>query len=349
MKPRDPRRILHGSALQKSSSLGHEQLKTIVSPISSTQGSKDNMNVQKQEGQADTKSGPSQSVVPPDFARLFTKNLKNIADIMSVSPISSTQGSKDNMNVQKQEGQADTKSGPSQSVAPPDFARLFSKNLKNIADTMSVSQASTTVPIISQNMSSEAVAVKSDKVDVKGIASNSEDQQNGMSSAPELGVAAASRPENSWKDVEHLFEGYDEQQKAAIHRERARRIDEQNKMFASRKLCLVLDLDHTLLNSAKVIACRFSLSLLSLSLLLLVANPWRIRFILSLCFNSIHLFQFVEVDPVHDEILRKKEEQDREKPWRHLFRFPHMAMWTKLRPGIWNFLEKVIYSSLWLR
>ncbi|KAL0004699.1 hypothetical protein SO802_012260 [Lithocarpus litseifolius] len=300
MKPRDPRRILHGSALQKSSNLGHEQLKTIVSPISSTQGSKDNMNVQKQEGQADTKSGPSQSVAPPDFARLFTKNLKNIADIISVSPISSTQGSKDNMNVQKQEGQADTKSGPSQSVAPPDFARLFTKNLKNIADTMSVSQASTTVPIISQNMSSEAVAVKSDKVDVKGIASDSEDQRNGISSAPELGVAAASRSENSWKDVEHLFDGYDEQQKAAIHRERARRIEEQNKMFASRKLCLVLDLDHTLLNSAK----------------------------------------FVEVDPVHDEILRKKEEQDREKPWRHLFRFPHMAMWTKLRPGIWNFLEK---------
>ncbi|MCH96014.1 RNA polymerase II C-terminal domain phosphatase-like 3-like, partial [Trifolium medium] len=49
---------------------------------------------------------------------------------------------------------------------------------------------------------------------------------------------------------------------------------------------------------------------------------------------------FVEVDPVHDEILRKKEEQDREKPQRHLFRFPHMGMWTKLRPGVWNFLEK---------
>lgn len=45
---------------------------------------------------------------------------------------------------------------------------------------------------------------------------------------------------------------------------------------------------------------------------------------------------------MHDEILRKKEEQDREKPHRHLFRFPHMGMWTKLRPGIWNFLEKVI-------
>lgn len=50
----------------------------------------------------------------------------------------------------------------------------------------------------------------------------------------------------------------------------------------------------------------------------------------------------MEVDPVHDEMLRKKEEQDREKPHRHLFRFPHMGMWTKLRPGVWNFLEKVI-------
>lgn len=46
---------------------------------------------------------------------------------------------------------------------------------------------------------------------------------------------------------------------------------------------------------------------------------------------------------MHDEILRKKEEQDREKPHRHLFRFPHMGMWTKLRPGVWNFLEKVIW------
>lgn len=57
--------------------------------------------------------------------------------------------------------------------------------------------------------------------------------------------------------------------------------------------------------------------------------------------NILLYFQFVEVDPLHDEMLRKKEEQDREKPYRHLFRFPHMGMWTKLRPGIWNFLEKV--------
>ncbi|KAL4184363.1 hypothetical protein AMTRI_Chr10g640 [Amborella trichopoda] len=83
-------------------------------------------------------------------------------------------------------------------------------------------------------------------------------------------------------------------------KERARRIEEQNKMFSAQKLSLVLDLDHTLLNSAK----------------------------------------FIEVDRVHNEILKKKEEQDRLKPRRHLFRFPNMGMWTKLRPGIWNFLER---------
>jgi RNA polymerase II C-terminal domain phosphatase-like 3/4 len=78
------------------------------------------------------------------------------------------------------------------------------------------------------------------------------DQKTGPASSPEV-VAASSHSQNTWKDVEHLFEGYDDQQKAAIQRERARRLEEQKKMFAARKLCLVLDLDHTLLNSAKAI------------------------------------------------------------------------------------------------
>ncbi|KAJ6307720.1 hypothetical protein OIU76_017504 [Salix suchowensis] len=148
------------------------------------------------------------------------------------------------------------------------------------------------------NVASQPMQNKSDRVDGKAGISNS-DQKTGPASSLEV-VAASSHSQNTWKDVEHLFEGYDDQQKAAIQRERARRLEEQKKMFGARKLCLVLDLDHTLLNSAK----------------------------------------FVEVDPVHDEILRKKEEQDREKPYRHIFRIPHMGMWTKLRPGIWNFLEK---------
>lgn len=49
------------------------------------------------------------------------------------------------------------------------------------------------------------------------------------------------------------FEGLTGEQLEAVCVERARRIDEQNRMLNSKKLCLVLDLDHTLLNSAKVI------------------------------------------------------------------------------------------------
>ncbi|XVF02148.1 hypothetical protein REPUB_Repub04eG0150900 [Reevesia pubescens] len=247
MKPRDPRRVLHGNVLQRSGSMGPDQLKTSgTTPTSSTQGSKDNLNAQKLESRTESKTMQPQLVPPPDITQQFTKNLKNIADILSVS------------------------------------------------------QPLTSMPEVSQNLVSQPVQIKSDGMDMKTLVSNSEDQQTGTGSAPEVGATVPPCSQNTWGDVEHLFERYDDRQKAAIQRERARRMEEQKKMFAARKLCLVLDLDHTLLNSAK----------------------------------------FVEVDPVHEEILRKKEEQDREKSQRHLFRFHHMGMWTKLRPGIWNFLEK---------
>ncbi|KAL2329689.1 hypothetical protein Fmac_017270 [Flemingia macrophylla] len=247
MKPRDPRRILHNiNATQKSGGLGNEQFKVTVSSPSNNQGTGDNIKAPKLEGRVDTKLVPSQPSAPPDIARQFTRNLKNIADIMSVSQESSNHSP------------------------------------------------------AAQNFSSASVPLTLDRGEQKPVVSSSQNLQSGIGSAHETGASGASRSQSTWVDVEHLFEGYDEQQKAAIQRERERRIEEQNKMFAARKLCLVLDLDHTLLNSAK----------------------------------------FVEVDPVHEEILRKKEEQDREKPQRHLFRFPHMGMWTKLRPGIWNFLEK---------
>ncbi|XP_027349829.1 RNA polymerase II C-terminal domain phosphatase-like 3 [Abrus precatorius] len=247
MKLRDPRRILHSNnTIQKSESLGNEQFKAIVSPVLNNLGNGDNVNAQKVEARADTNLTTNQSNAPPDITRQFTRNLKNIADIMSVSQESSNHSP------------------------------------------------------VAQNFSSASVPLIVDRVEQKSVVSNSQNLHAGVGSTPETGALGTSRSQSTWADVEHLFEGYDEQQRAAIQRERARRIEEQNKMFAARKLCLVLDLDHTLLNSAK----------------------------------------FVEVDPVHEEILRKKEEQDREKPHRQLFRFPHMGMWTKLRPGIWNFLEK---------
>ncbi|KAK6922463.1 FCP1 homology domain [Dillenia turbinata] len=229
MKPRDPRRILHNNAFQKTGKTSSEH-----------------------NGANGTASTPT---------------------------------SKDNVNVQKLDGQTQINNLHPQPVSAPDITRQFTKNLKNIADIMSASQASATPPVSSPILSSQPVHTQ---------------QRSGTGPFPDEGTLGTPRTQNTWGDVEHLFEGYDDAQKAAIQRERARRMEEQKKMFAAHKLCLVLDLDHTLLNSAK----------------------------------------FLEVDPVHDEILRKKEEQDREKPHRHLFRFPHMGMWTKLRPGIWTFLEK---------
>ncbi|XP_023514332.1 RNA polymerase II C-terminal domain phosphatase-like 3 [Cucurbita pepo subsp. pepo] len=240
MKPRDPRRILHGNSLHKVGSMGNEQLKSVVPAVPNPEGSRDIIpNGHKQEGQGNLRLASSQPLLP-DIGRQFTNNLKNIADIMSVpSP-----------------------------------------------------------PTSSHNSSSKPV--KLDRKDTNAVGSSSIDSKIVATATQAVDMVGPSRSHGAWGDLEHLFEGYDDKQKAAIQRERARRIDEQKKMFAARKLCLVLDLDHTLLNSAK----------------------------------------FVEVDPVHDEILRKKEEQDREKAQRHLFRFPHMGMWTKLRPGVWNFLEK---------
>ncbi|XP_047958266.1 RNA polymerase II C-terminal domain phosphatase-like 3 [Salvia hispanica] len=206
-----------------------------------------------------------------------------------------------NLSTQGQEGQME-KAVPSGSVKPPDITMQFTNNLRNIADIMSVSQASTPSPVLPLSVSSQPLQSHQAALESKIVATEAVNFRSGSNSTSDTATSIPPRPlnANAWSDVEHLFDGFDNQQKAAIQRERARRLEEQNKMFSARKLCLVLDLDHTLLNSAK----------------------------------------FVEVDPLHDEMLRKKEEQDREKSQRHLFRFPYMGMWTKLRPGIWNFLEK---------
>ncbi|GMH02115.1 hypothetical protein Nepgr_003954 [Nepenthes gracilis] len=240
MKPRDPRRALHTSSIQKSGSSAMEHSKTNEALLATIQVVKENS--LKLVNGTNISAAPSQSNILPDIAKQFNQNMKNIADMMSVSPTS----------------------------VVPSTTHQNSSQLKQI---------------YLENRTGGAV--------------NSSNQPTGYGLKPEEGAGPTQSP-SIWVDVEHLFEGYDNQQKAAIQLERARRIEEQKKMFAARKLCLVLDLDHTLLNSAK----------------------------------------FSEVDPIHDEILRKKEEQDREKLQRHLFRFPHMGMWTKLRPGIWNFLEK---------
>ncbi|KAJ0779973.1 putative protein-serine/threonine phosphatase [Helianthus annuus] len=185
----------------------------------------------------------------------------------------------------------------SQPISASDITRQFTKNLKNTADVVS-----TTTSASIQIPSSQTSPVYSSFVNIKGPSSHPGHLQNGTRPtsgevSPGLGPAQS---HNVWGDVEQIYGRFDDQQRAAIQKERSKRMEEQKKMFADRKLCLVLDLDHTLLNSAK----------------------------------------FSEIEPVHDEMLKKKEEQDRDKPHRHLFRFPHMGLWTKLRPGVWNFLEK---------
>ncbi|XP_055825281.1 RNA polymerase II C-terminal domain phosphatase-like 3 isoform X2 [Solanum dulcamara] len=256
MKPRDPRRALHNTAVLKGGNVGSDQCKT---GVAGTHTMIRSLCFQSQVDQLDRKSAVALSTTPPDIARQFTKNLKNIADMISVSPSTSP------------------------SAASPDM----------------ISVSPSTSPSAASRTQTQCIHVYQSRLEGKGAVSEPSERLNDAGLDSEKGSPGSLQPQISWGDVEHLFEGYSDQQRADIQRERARRLEEQKKMFSVRKLCLVLDLDHTLLNSAK----------------------------------------FVEIDPVHEEILRKKEEQDREKPYRHLFRFPHMGMWTKLRPGIWNFLE----------
>ncbi|XP_075481745.1 RNA polymerase II C-terminal domain phosphatase-like 3 [Primulina tabacum] len=207
-----------------------------------------------------------------------------------------------NLGTQRQEEQLEKKSVASSAVIQPDITRQFTNNLRNIADKLSSSKSSVSPSIPPEVPSSQSLPTHKVGIENKRRNFESGNLKNGASLASEEPTVVPPRPTIAWSDMEHLFDGFNDQQKVAIQRERNRRMEEQKKMFTAHKLCLVLDLDHTLLNSAK----------------------------------------FVEVDPHHDEMLRKKEEEDREKPQsqRHLFRFPHMGMWTKLRPGIWNFLEK---------
>ena len=95
----------------------------------------------------------------------------------------------------------------------------------------------------------------SHKADPRLAAGESDPNADAATTAAPGTTLAAATPANQWGDLDDLLNGYDDLQKALIQKERARRIMEQHKMFSVRKLCLVLDLDHTLLNSAKVLYC----------------------------------------------------------------------------------------------
>lgn len=194
MKTRDPRRALH----QKSGSSVVKQSKLNGVHNTTTQGLQGNFNFQRHVSGASLNAASAHMPVLPDITKDYTKNLRNIADIISAPQTSTVQ--------------------PPLTAGAPSFVQ---SNLDRLI-------GSNTVPV------------------------KTADQRSCSGLKPEEVVTGRSLGHDNWEDVKHLFERYDDQQKATIQQERARRLDEQKKMFASRKLCLVLDLDHTLLNSAKV-------------------------------------------------------------------------------------------------
>jgi len=212
MKPRDPRRILHGSTLQRTDSSMEKQTK-VNDP--STLGTL------TMKGKAEDLETPPQLDPRQNISQNGTSKMKISGELLSGKT--------------------------------PDFSTQFTKNLKSIADMVVVSQQLGNPPA-----SMHSVQLKTER-DVKHNPSNpnAQDEDVSVSAASVTAAAGPTRSMNSWGDVEHLFEGYDDIQRVAIQRERVRRLEEQNKMFASQKLSLVLDIDHTLLNSAKVSLSSF--------------------------------------------------------------------------------------------
>jgi RNA polymerase II C-terminal domain phosphatase-like 3/4 len=66
--------------------------------------------------------------------------------------------------------------------------------------------------------------------------------------------------------------------------------------------------------------------------------------------GPVDVIQFSEIEPEWDQRLRVAEHAEKNRTGREgverreLYRFPHMSMWTKLRPGIWKFLARVYCS-----
>ena len=142
-----------------------------------------------------------------------------------------------------------TSSLPSQPVS------LSNTDGRSIMSTSMVDPVSNSQLAASSLVTSQKTSVSINRAD-PGLAAGENDPNADADTNAAPGTALGSAtPANQWGDLDDLLNGYDDQQKALIQKERARRIMEQHKMFSVRKLCLVLDLDHTLLNSAKVLYC----------------------------------------------------------------------------------------------
>uniref|UniRef100_A0A0D9XSG4 protein-serine/threonine phosphatase n=1 Tax=Leersia perrieri TaxID=77586 RepID=A0A0D9XSG4_9ORYZ len=278
--------------------LGNAPKTTEVAPVSSV---RPQVPIQTATGHVQNDAGVIR-MKPRDPRRILHSNIAQKNDTVppvcveqaksNGTALPDSQGSKDHLpNHDQQAVQPQTSALPSQSVSS---VRPATVNVNPVSNSQLAATA------LMPHGDSQKTSSSVNKADPRLAAGQNESNGDAKTSTGPATAPDSVPPASPWGELDHLLDGYDDQQKALIQKERARRIMEQQKMFAARKLCLVLDLDHTLLNSAK----------------------------------------FLEVDHIHEEILRKKEEQDRERAERHLFCFHHMGMWTKLRPGIWNFLEK---------
>lgn len=258
MKPRDPRRALLGSILEKSKTLALAAAKSESTSAASSSGAS-NLVAQVSGDASATTSLPHD---PTD------KPLGGVVNMMA-------------------------NAWPSSLVKNENLPVIGSSGMPQVSDAISSSSRPDDLLRASKGTGVEtklAVIKPPSKFD--------------------LNVSAAANPKqqsiNHWDHLEPLLEGLDERQKQAVRQERARRIEEQSRMFVAKKLCLVLDLDHTLLNSAK-----FSE----------IEGEWEAK---------LQANELTERNKFSKEGTNKRE----------LYRFQHMGMWTKLRPGIWNFLAR---------
>lgn len=260
MKPRDPRRALLGSILEKSKTLALAAAKSESTSAASSSGAS-NLVAQVSGDASGTTSLPISTHDPTD------KPLGVVNMIANAWPSSLVKN--ENLPVIGSSGMPQVSDAISSNSRPDDLSRA-----------------------------SKVTGVETKMAVIK------------PPSKFDLNVSAAANPKqqsiNHWDHLEPLLEGLDERQKQAVRQERARRIEEQSRMFVAKKLCLVLDLDHTLLNSAKFTE---------------IEGDWEAK---------LQANELTERNKFSKEGTNKRE----------LYRFQHMGMWTKLRPGIWNFLAR---------
>ena len=177
---------------------------------------------------------------PRDPRRILHNNIAQKSDAMGLEQVTNGITQPDSQGTKDQ-----TSSMPSQPALPSSIARPFGST-KHV-DPVSNSQLAATAIMAPTQQALGSINKVDPRLAVEQNGQNADATTNDASATLE-----ATQPVNPWGNLDHLLDGYDDKQKALIQKERARRITEQHKMFSARKLCLVLDLDHTLLNSAKV-------------------------------------------------------------------------------------------------